>query len=88
MSNNYIRIVKKNGLTRGEFKCLMEDPQIHLKFLRQRLYIESNGAINDILEELEMHTTDVYFADVISNNTTCYIYFYSDKDFAQFRRLS
>ena len=81
-----IQIKKSNSISRAEFKMLIEDPKIHLTFLRQRVMILSENNIDSILAELEEVVTDVYYANVIDGDSSCQVYFWSPKDFANFRR--
>ena len=86
MSDNFIKITKRNSIHRSDFLGLIEDPATHVRFLRFRILIETNTDIQEILEEIEELSTDIYYVDMVNANTTAYVYFYSEKDFAQFRR--
>lgn len=81
-----IEINKTNSITRDEFKMLIKDPKIHLIFLKQRLTIRSNNNIDDIIEELDDITTDIYYADILERDNVCVVYFWSLKDFGHFRK--
>ena len=86
MGDSFLKITKRNAISRSEFIKLTEDPSIHIRFLRNRLLLETKGGLVDLLDEIEQASTDIFYVDVTNTNTTAYIYFYSENDFAKFRR--
>lgn len=81
-----IRIQKINSIGANEFRKLIEDPKVHLQFLRNRLRIESKDNLNNILAEIDSISSDVYHVEVLTSDTTCIIYFWSTADFSNFRK--
>ena len=86
MSDTFIKISKRNMINRGDFVKLIEDPKTHIQFLRHKITIETNGELQNILDDIEELSTDIYFVDVIGTHTVANVYFYSNTDFSKFRR--
>lgn len=85
MRETFIKITKRNNISRTDFVKLIEDPATHVRFLRNKIIIETNDSLSDLLDEIEQLSTDIYHVDMLAN-TTAYVYFYSGSDAAQFRR--
>lgn len=80
-----IEITKINSITAAEFKVLIKDPKVHLQFLRYRLRFHSPDNIENVFDRIDEYVTDIYYIDILKQSDTGVIYFWSEKDFFNFR---